>query len=146
MSKTVQNYNLFQALKSAGNKGLSKEQIAQTLNISLSSASVYVFSLKKRYPKLDIEAVREGRAVTAYVLKNPDLDAAHVPAVNGKRGAAAPAKAAKATKVAKAVTKATADKGDSEAEVKNFVAPDEDLEITRVSSREMADIRSMLGV
>lgn len=145
MSKTVQNYNLFQALKSAGSKGLSKQQIADTLNISLSSASVYVFSLKKRYPKLDIEAVREGRQVSSYVLKNPDLDAAHVPASSGKRGSASvkPAKAAKTTKAT------AADKGDeasAEPTSGKFVAPDEDLEITRVSSREMADIRSMLGV
>jgi len=124
MAKQTQYHKLFMLLKGAPN-GLSKEDLGKAMGIAPVSVPVYIFELKKQF-KCDIESVRQGKTVVAYKLVNGDK--AKVPEY--RRGSSQPApKKAKAPAVA----------GET-------VAIDAEGDITQVGDREMADIRSSLGI
>lgn len=147
MAKSIQGFVLFNALKGAGDKGLTREQVAKVLNVHENSVPVYIFDLKKFY-KAEVENIKEGRRVVGYILTNANSVA--VPS-NGRRGGAtpvvtkkAPVAAAKPTPTSKTVKNvakpATKDKDMS------MVTFDKDLDIVEISDREFADIRSQLGL
>lgn len=126
MSKVTQNYRLYQLLKAGKAPScVRKEVIAKELGVSIVSVPVYIHELKRLF-KADIESVRDGREVVAYSLKN-DLN---VPQF--RRGSVKPAGEKGATKPAKDATAPVADA--------------EGTDITQVGEREMADIRTSLGI
>lgn len=71
MSKNTQLFNLYDALKNAGSKGVSKEFASKLLGVKENSIPVYFFSLKK-YFNAELETVKNGRKVVAYKLVNAD--------------------------------------------------------------------------
>lgn len=129
MSNKIQGFTLYNALKAAGNTGLTKRQIADILKVSEGSVPVYIYDLKLFY-KADVENIREGRKVTGYILKNADKI---VVPENGRRGGNKVV--AKPSAVAKPTIDANKD-----------VILDKDLDIAEISHREMDDIRSSLGI
>jgi hypothetical protein len=119
MAHATQNYRLFQLLKASTT--CKKEVIAKELNVGLVSVPVYIHELKRLF-KADIESVRVGRHVVAYRLKNKDIE---VPQF--RKG--------HTHKVKKTVTATS-----------TTPVVDKDSDITKVSDREFADIRSSLGI
>lgn len=124
MAKQTQYHKLFMLLKGAPS-GLSKEDLGKAMGIAPVSVPVYIFELKKQF-KCDIESVRQGKTVVAYKIVNGDK--AKVPEF--RRGSSQP--------VAKKPAK-TAPVGEA-------TALDAEGDITQVGDREMADIRSSLGI
>lgn len=123
MAHATQNYRLFQLLKASTT--CRKEVIAKELGVGLVSVPVYIHELKRLF-KADIESIRVGRLVVGYSLKNKDIV---VPQF--RKGYAHKQKAV--------ATPATLPGGATP-------IPDKDMDITRVSDREFADIRSSLGI
>ena len=134
MSKTTQNYRLYELLRGATGE-VSKEQIAKTLDIKLVSVPVYIHELKRLY-KAEIESVhapatgaRGGSKVTGYRLVSKSLN---VPAL--RKGAAVPY----TKKVSQPASEKLADG--------SVAVPDKDLDIAQISEREFDDVRSSLGI
>lgn len=134
MANKIQGFTLFNALKAAGDKGLTKTQIAEILKVAEGSVPVYIYDLKLFY-KAEVENIREGRKVTGYVLKNADKI---VVPENGRRGKNAKPSVAKPTAVDKPIVESVGNKSE--------VILDKDLDIAEFSQREMNDIRSSLGI
>jgi biotin operon repressor len=126
MSKQTQYFKLFMLLKGAPN-GISKEELGIAMSVSAVSVPVYIFELKKQF-KCEIESVRKGKQVVAYKLVNGDK----VKVPEHRRGSLQP--------VAKLAVKAAPLTGEAALEA------DSEHDITRVGDREMADIRSSLGI
>lgn len=131
MAKNIQGFTLYNALKAAGDKGLTKTQIATLLKVSEGSVPVYIYDLKLFY-KAEVENIRDGRKVTGWILKNADKIA--VPE-NGRRGGVASKPSV--NKPVKQVVESVAGKD---------IILDADLDIAEMSSREFADIRDSLGL
>jgi hypothetical protein len=125
MAKQTQYHKLFMLLKGAPN-GMSKEDLGKAMGIAPVSVPVYIFELKKQF-KCEIESIRNGKAVVAYKITNGDK--AKVPEF--RRGSSQPAPKKVAPKLA---ADGTVLEGDPE------------HDITQVGDREMADIRSALGI
>jgi hypothetical protein len=132
MAKNVQCFTLIEALRAAGNKGLSAPEIANILGVKENSAAVYVCDLKKLY-KAEIGTHKEGRKVLAYYLVN---DKYEVPK-DGRRSGPVIRKSAV---VRKPEPKAKV------AESSESAILDRDLDIAAISDREFGDIRSSLGL
>jgi hypothetical protein len=124
MAKQTQYHKLFLLLKGAPN-GLSKEDLGKAMSIAPVSVPVYIFELKKQF-KCDITSIRQGKTVVAYKLINGDK--AKVPEF--RRGSSQPVAKKPAPVVAGGVGNVDGEESD----------------ITRVGDREMADIRSSLGI
>jgi biotin operon repressor len=129
MSTSTQNYRLYQLLKSAAG-AVSKTEIAVHLGVREVSVPVYIHELKRLF-KADIDSVRNGRAVSGYKLVSKELN---IPQ-NRKNSASPVVKKAKTVKTVA-----------SKIEDGSIPVPDKDLEVTQISDREFADIRSSLGV
>lgn len=125
MAKQTQYHKLFMLLKGAPN-GMSKEDLGKAMGIAPVSVPVYIFELKKQF-KCEIESIRKGKAVVAYKITNGEK--AKVPEF--RRGSSQPV-AKKAKPVAVAGAEGATVDGESD--------------ITAVGDREMADIRSSLGI
>lgn len=145
-------YTLFQALKSGGSKGASPATCAKEMDFALSSVAPYIHALRHKFGA-DIQTVRDGRQVSAYVLKNiAEVEANISPNRRPKGTAKTVAKAAKPKPVK---TEAVA-KVKSATIVKSTKAPRkvkddapvavEDLQIEEISDLELSDIRSQLGL
>jgi hypothetical protein len=136
--KNTQLKNLTNILAAAGAKGLSPSEISSALRISLASAPVYVFGLKQKC-KAEIDTIKEGKRVVAYVLKNPDSVVDHS---DGRRSRTV----TKKMTVKKLATKTVAKTAVKAAVVKEKPQIlDKDLDIG-ISEREFSDIRSSLGL
>jgi len=155
MSKTTKYFDLFSALKAGGDKGVTPESLAKTLNFTTGALAVYIHALRHKFGA-QIESVRNGRTVVSYRLVNvAEMEAAITP--NRKPRTTKAAKAApkaKATKVAK-VTKTVKTKKVKaapkvKAKTKREDGPvevlDADLDIAEITDRELDDIRSQLGI
>ena len=136
--KNTQLKNLANAFVAAGDAGLSRNQIATTLGVGENSAPGYVLGLKRQC-KAEIDVVKEGKRVIAYILKNPDAVLDHQ---DGRRGRAVTKKMTVKKVATKTVTK-TAVKAAVVKEKPQIL--DKDLEIG-ISEREFSDIRSSLGL
>jgi hypothetical protein len=144
MAKNTQAFILFNMLKAAGDKGVSRTQVAKALNVKETSVPVYFFGMKKLY-KAEIETVKQGRQVVAYKLLNPD-EVTGVPQTrgSGKKSVTKPI-AKKSKVVTKPVKKAAKKTGETKV-VEKAVAPDADLQVTEITDSEFADIKSSLGL
>ena len=69
MAKNTQLYTLYNLLKAAGDAGVDKKTIADTLGVKESSVAVYIFSMKKQF-NAQYECVKQGREVLSYKLLN----------------------------------------------------------------------------
>lgn len=141
-------YTLFQALKSGGSKGASPATCAKEMDFALSSVAPYIHALRHKFGA-DIQTVRDGRQVSAYVLKNvAEVEANISPNRRAKGTAKAkPVKAAKTAPVTK-VKSATIVKSTKAPRKIKDDAPVavEDLQIEEISDMELSDIRSQLGL
>ena len=138
MAKNTQLFNLFNMMKAAGSKGVTKQQVSKQLGISEGSVPVYVFGLKK-YFKADYEAIKQGRQVLAYKLVNSD----GIVVPQFRKGSKALTKPlAKNTKVVKLKSSKAAPVS-STGEVPT---PDKDLSVAEITDREFNDIKSSLGL
>jgi len=126
MSKVTQNYRLYELLKSASGM-ISKDVIASELGVAVASVPVYIHEFKKAY-KADITAVRVGRNVVGYQLVTKTLK---VPQFRKNAAGEAPPK-----KKVSEPAKVSADG------VVSVLEP----EASQVSDRELADVRSSLGI
>jgi biotin operon repressor len=153
MSKTTKYFDLFSALKAGGDKGVTPDALAKSLNFTTGALAVYIHALRHKFGA-QIESVRNGRTVVSYRLVNvAEMEAAISPnrkprTTKAKKAAPAKAKATKATK-----TKVKAKKVAKTAPVKTKVRDDgpvevldEDLDIAEITDRELDDIRSQLGI
>lgn len=131
MSKNTQMYNLYSALKDAGNQGMSKPEVASLLGIQEISVPVYIFSLKKHF-NADLKTIKSGRKVIAYKLVN-DV------AVPQYRKNSATVK----TTVKKVSNKLTVKKVEQEPS-KEIVSREDDF--MTVDDRELMDIKGALGL
>lgn len=137
MSKNVQAFTLFNALKAAGPKGISKDDVAKILGVADNSVPVYIFNLRKTY-NANLKVVKDGRKIVAYILENADTVA--VPQVRkNARGTSATPKAKKAVKAG--VVKAAPVTNDGSVSIL-----DDDLEISDYGDAELRDIADSLGV
>lgn len=145
---------LFTVLKSAGKKGATPEQCAKELNFAVGSVAPYMNSLRTKFGA-EIETIKEGRTIQAYVLKNVSVVEGNItPNRRGKSGAAAPV--AKKAKVAKPkpVAKAKVVEKPVRVSKKKAVVSedgsvptlDADLRIAEVTDNELADIKAQLGL
>lgn len=145
---------LFTVLKSAGKKGASPEACAKELNFAVGSVAPYMNSLRTKFGA-EIETIKDGRTIQAYVLKNVDVVEANI--TPNRRGKAAAPVAKKAKAVAKTKAKAVAKpkpvakvvaqkKVRIEAEDGSIPTLDADLRIAEVTDNELADIKAQLGL
>lgn len=152
MAKTTKYFELFSALKAGGDKGVTPEDLAQALGFKIGALAVYIHALRHKFGA-NIESIRNGRTVTLYRLVNIEemekvISPTRKPRTT-KAQAAAKAKpktkkatvqrTAKVTRTAKAPKRVRKDDG---------IVPvlDDDLDITEVTDRELADIASSLGL
>jgi hypothetical protein len=151
-------------LKSAGvGNVVSRADIAKTLGVNEGSVPVYFFVLKNKF-KVKFAVEKKGRTVIGYKLLADDVDVRENCLPRGRKVSAA-AKVAKTTvakvkppktaKPAKAtepeaitvVTRASKEVKKAK-EVKQKLAPVamEDLEIDEITSNDLEDIKSQLGL
>lgn len=145
---------LFTVLKSAGKAGVAPEECAKELNFAVGSVAPYMNSLRTKFGA-EIETVKDGRTIKAYVLKNVSVVENNItPNRRGKVTAVAPvAKKARVVKVKpvakvkakKVVIKVVETKLESKKREK-VEAPDADLHITEFSDGDLADIKAQLGL
>jgi hypothetical protein len=131
MSKNTQGYILYNMMKAAGDKGVTKTQIAQKLGVKESSIGIYLFGLRKFF-NAEFDTVKQGRKVISYKLVNADKIQ-----VRATR---------KGSKTATVKTSAPMVKPVKSAKVDKAVAPDADLHVAEISDREFSDIKSSLGL
>ena len=152
MAKTTKYFELFSALKAGGDKGVTPEDLAQALGFKIGALAVYIHALRHKFGA-NIESIRNGRTVTLYRLVNiKEMEKVISPTRKPRTTKAqATAKAkpktkkstvkrtAKVTRTAKAPKRVRKDEG---------IVPvlDDDLDITEVTDRELADIASSLGL
>jgi hypothetical protein len=136
MAKNTQAFILFNMLKAAGSKGVTRDQVATALQVKETSVPVYFFGMKKLY-NADIETVKNGRQVVAYKLLNPD-QVTNVPQTRGAGKVKAVAKKP-LVKAAKVVKTNVDDTGE-------IPTLDSDLRIAEITDREFGDIKSSLGL
>jgi hypothetical protein len=147
---------LFTVLKSAGKKGASPEACAKELNFAVGSVAGYVAALRIKFGA-EIEAVKDGRTTTAYVLKNVSVVEGNITPNRRSKGVAATpvakkAKVAKPKPMAKAKVKVV-EKPIRVPKKKTHVSDDglvptldADLRISEVTDNELADIKAQLGL
>lgn len=123
MSNATQTYKLFEVLKSGDPVTVAK--IAEELKIKVLSVPVYIHGLKAQ--KAEIKAIREGRRVVSYQLTNP----ADVKISEFRKNSA------------EAVVKSKGGNGVRQLATTQIEEPSAN---TVVSDREIADIRSSLGI
>jgi hypothetical protein len=128
MSKVTQSYRLYQLLKAAAGS-VSKKTIAEELGIEISSVPVYIHEFKKSFKlkKDDLLSVRNGKQVTGYQLNKKEIK---VPEFRKNAAGVAPPK--------KVVAETTADN--------TGILPVLDGDASQISDREMADVKSSLGI
>ncbi len=136
MAKNVQAFTLFSALKAAGSKGISKEEVAKILGVKDNSVPVYIFNLRKAY-NANFKVVKDGRKIVAYILEN--VDELAIPQV--RKNAKAP-KGSGVVKAKKGV-KTSPVAVESDGSVPTL---DADLEIAEYGDRELSDIADSLGI
>ena len=134
MAKNTQGYVLYNMMKAAGDKGVTKAQIATQLGVREGSIGIYLFGLRK-FHNAQFETVKQGRKVISYKLVNAENIA--VPAT--RKGSVT-----KAAKPAKVLTKSV--KTAKPVKAEKAVAPDADLSVTEITPREFDDIKSSLGL
>ena len=145
MSKNVQAFTLFNTLKAAGKKGVSKVEIAKVLGVKESSVPVYIFNMKKAY-KAKFEVIKKGRQIIAYKLANvEDLE---IPQLRKNAKGVAPVTKAVSKKASVKKTKAVKPSKVKIAKVVDGEVPvlDADMEITEITDGEFNDIKSSLGL
>ena len=143
MAKNTQAFILFNMLKAAGNKGVTKGEVAKALNVKETSVPVYFFGMKNLY-KAEIETVKSGRQVVAYKLLNAD-QVTGVPQTRGSGKVKAVTKAAP-KKVSKTVAVKTPKPSKVKAVKNDIPVLDKEMEISEISDNEFADIKSSLGL
>lgn len=147
MSKSTKYFDLYSALKSGGDKGVSPESLQKTLGFTQGALAVYIHALRHKFGAV-VESVRNGRVVIAYRLTNADELASKIlPTRKPRTVKGKPAKAKK-TVVAR-VTKTSKAKAPKAAVVQDdgsVAVPDADLDIVEYSDRELADIQDQLGI
>ena len=152
MAKTTKYFELFSALKAGGDKGVSPEALAEALGFKIGALAVYIHALRHKFGA-NIESIRNGRTVTLYRLVNieemekvisptrkPRTTKAQATAkAKPKTKKAKVQRTAKVTRTAKAPKRVRKDEG---------IVPvlDDDLDITEVTDRELADIANSLGL
>ena len=145
MSKNVQAFTLFNTLKAAGKKGVSKIEIAKVLGVKESSVPVYIFNMKKAY-KAKFEVIKKGRQIIAYKLANvEDLE---IPQLRKNAKGVAPVTKAVSKKASVKKTKVVKPSKAKTAKVVDGEVPvlDADMEITEITDGEFNDIKSSLGL
>lgn len=139
--KNTQLFNLFNMMKAAGNKGVTKSQVSKQLGIAENSVPVYLFGLRK-YFKAELENVKKGREIISYKLVN----AADIIVPQHRKGSTSKS----ITKpLAKSVSKTVATKPVKIAKVSSngeVATPDKDLHVSEITDREFNDIKSSLGL
>ena len=134
--KVVQVYEMLK-----DGKPFSFEKMVSTLSCSPTTAMVFICILRRDFGA-EIETERDGRKVTAYRLTNADKIASKM--VLAPKASKTKVKAptvVKSTKVSRvAVSKSVA--------VEDGSVPtlDRDLEIAEIDDRELADLKSQLGL
>jgi biotin operon repressor len=68
-TKPTKYFQLYSALKSGGDSGVTPESLQQTLGFNQSALAVYIHALRNKFGA-DIESVRNGKSVVAYKLIN----------------------------------------------------------------------------
>lgn len=147
MAKSTKYFDLFSALKSGGDKGVSPEALQKTLGFTPGALAVYIHALRNKFGA-KIESVRNGRSVVAYRLTNIAECETRISPTRKTRTVKA-TKTAKKSKVVKAVTKrAKVTKTTKVAKEDDGSIPvlDADLDVTEYSDRELADISEQLGI
>lgn len=152
MAKTTKYFELFSALKAGGDKGVTPEDLAQALGFKIGALAVYIHALRHKFGA-NIESIRNGRTVTLYRLVNiEEMEKVISPSRKPRTTKAqATAKAKPKTKKAKVQRTATVTrtaKAPKRVRKDDGIVPvlDEDLDITEVTDRELADIANSLGL
>ena len=161
---------LFNLLKAAGDKGISPATCAKELkfpahSVHTCSAAPYMHFLRTKLGA-EIEFIKSGRSIQAYVLRNADVVASNLALAPNSRKATVKAKPAVVAKVAKEkpvkkvtvertkvikqavikTKKLVAAKVKVKVEREKAVAPDADMHITEFSDGDLADIKAQLGL
>lgn len=132
------SHTLFLAFKAAGKKGLTDKEVLKIVpNVGYVTHLERTFGCKFNYTK-------EGRKTVHFVLTNPNE--ADVPENGFRVKKTAAAKKPKAVAKVKTKAKTTVVEKKVKVEREKVVAPDADLRIIEVTDRELADIKSQLGL
>jgi hypothetical protein len=119
-------------------KSCNFEKMVKALNCSEVTAMVHICALRRDF-NAEIETERDGRKVVAYKLTNAaDIAPRMVLKSATKTKAPKVIKTTKVARVAKTVSSKVVDDGS--------VATLDDLSITEVDDRELADLKSQLGI
>jgi hypothetical protein len=144
MSKNTQMFTLFNILKGAGDKGVTKEKIAEVMGVKEVSVPVYLFELKKNF-KAQLETVKNGRTILLYKLINADK----IVVPQHRKGAILTKKVTQPLakgNVPKAVKASGTPKKSIKEDSFDVATLDPDIKVTEISDREFADIKSSLGL
>lgn len=153
MAKTTKYFELFSALKAGGDKGVTPEDLAQALGFKIGALAVYIHALRHKFGA-NIESIRNGRTVTLYRLVNIEemekvISPSRKPRTTKAQATAKAKPKTKATKKAQRTATVTRTaKAPKRVRKDDGIVPvlDEDLDITEVTDRELADIANSLGL
>ena len=130
-----------------GGKPLNFETYVKQLNCKPVTAMVYISELRVAY-NADIETIRDGRKVVSYRLLNEDELLKTVARYQAAKGGKSPKTVAKKQATKPVVKSAVSKTAVTKPKADEFDVPtlDADLDISEISDREFADLKSQLGL
>lgn len=144
MSKSTKYFELFTALKSSGENGVSPDTLQKATGFNQGALAVYIHALRHKFGA-KIDSIRDGRTVVGYRLTNADELAAKI--LPTRKPRTVKAKVAKApTQPRKGQTLRTAKVVKSVKADKEGIVDVSDLEISEYTDGDLADIRQSLGI
>lgn len=142
MSKSTKYFELFTALKSSGDNGVSPDTLQKATGFNQGALAVYIHALRHKFGA-KIDSIRDGRTVVGYRLTNADELAAKILPTRKPRtvkAKVAKPKAAQRKGIVGSVTKTT------KTASKEGIVDVSDLEISEYTDTDLADIRQSLGI
>jgi antitoxin (DNA-binding transcriptional repressor) of toxin-antitoxin stability system len=143
MSKSTKYFELFTALKSSGDNGVSPATLQKATGFNQGALAVYIHALRHKFGA-KIDSIRDGRTVIGYRLTNADELAAKI--LPTRKPRTVKAKVAKApTQPRKGQTLRTV-KAVKTTKSNEGIVDVSDLEISEYTDTDLADIRQSLGI
>jgi antitoxin (DNA-binding transcriptional repressor) of toxin-antitoxin stability system len=145
MSKSTKYFELFTALKSSGENGVSPATLQKATGFNQGALAVYIHALRHKFGA-KIDSIRDGRTVIGYRLTNADELAAKI--LPTRKPRTTKAKVAKApTQPRKGIMRtATVKTKTAKASTQEGIVDVSDLEISEYTDNDLADIRQSLGI
>jgi len=144
MSKSTKYFELFTALKSSGDNGVSPDTLQKATGFNSGALAVYIHALRHQFGA-KIDSIRNGRTVVGYRLTNADELATKILPTRKPRTVTKTTKAPTQPRKGQTLRTVKAVKTTKTAN-KEGIVDVSDLEISEYTDNDLADIRQSLGI